>query len=461
MTGGRVDCYERLDKDKLSQVLNDKFEFYLEKKDNKTQVIDCPDALTRNIISASRWDGMPHLKGIIKLPVLKLDGTVTMANGYDSESQYLLDFDPKKFDLKANPTMADALEAYLVLMDLISECAVASPKSRSGILAMLLTAVSRSSYEYAPLFAISANTPGAGKGALTELATVLATGSPDSGMTTFNPEEVEFKKALLATLQRGSPVVSFDNIDRRHELGGSNLESALTSPNFSGRMLGTNDMASFPTKVLWLANGNRLRISIDMCRRTIMIYLDAKEENILEKSYSRDMIRYAMQNRGKLVSACLTILQAFILEKPQIDVKPMNGYFEWSNLVRNSIIWLGEPDPVPTSDEIFSRDGIDEKRCILDNLLEAWHGSFGCLPKTSREVISAAITSDPGIQHKDNLRLALIDVAKDRNGDLSSTVLGNYLSNNAGNRIGNKRFGKSSGHTKKGVYWQVEQLASD
>jgi putative DNA primase/helicase len=451
MTGQRVDCYERLNVDKLTQVLNDKFKFFTGSKE-KPKTVNCPQEIAKNIHSASRWPGMPILKGIIKLPVLRADGSVTLKSGYDEESEYLLDFDPKKFTLKTKPTQQNAFKSLESLKNLLCECAFAKEKDRSGALAMLLTAVSRNFYEYAPLFAISANTPGAGKGALTQVATILATGSIDSGMTTFNPEEVEFKKALLSTLQRGSPVVSFDNIDRRHELGGANLESALTSPTFSGRMLGTNEMASFPTKVLWLANGNRLRLSLDMSRRTILINLDAKDENILEKEYKRNLIPFVMKNRGQIVSDCLTILQAFLTEKPDVPIKPLNGYIEWSLLIRNSLMWLGVPDPVPTSEEIFSLDGIDEQRSDLANLLSVWYSQNQTTPITAKAMIQDT-REMPLIQS------VLSDVASDKKGMVSAKQLGYYLRSNCGIRIGNKRFMKSEKKGEDGIQWQIEVLA--
>jgi len=448
-TDNRVDCYERLTVEKLTQVLNDKFSFKVKKAGGEDKEINCPAEIAKNIHSASRWPGMPMLKGIIKLPVLRLDGSVTMRNGYDAESQYLLDFNPKDFKLKANPTRKDAEAGLALLKDLISESALIDNKSKAGVLAMLLTAVSRNSYDYAPLFAISANTPGAGKGALTQVATIFASGTVDSGMTTFNPEEVEFKKALLSTLQRGTPVVSFDNVNRRHELGGSELESALTSPNFSGRMLGTNENGTFSTKVLWLANGNRLRLSIDMSRRTILITLDAKEENILDKEYQRDLIGYTLKNRGELVSAALTILQAYLQSKEPVGVKPLNGYVQWSAVVRNALIWIGEPDPTPTSKEIFSLDGIDEERSLLNNLLETWYSSNG----------SAAISAKNMLKQSNDQPLimsVLCDVATDKRGGISASALGYYLRGVQGTRVGNKRFIKDMENEGEGVRWKVE-----
>lgn len=453
-TGKKVGCCERLSLEKLTAVLDDKFQFYVDTKDGE-KVVNCPAGVAKHFYHSSRWEGLPYLKGIINLPVLRMDGSVTIRPGYDKESGYLLDFTPEKFNLILEPTLDDAVNALAELRDLIDECAFADPKSRSAALSMFLTAVSRSAYSFAPLFAITANTPGAGKGALTEVATLLATGKRYSGMTTFHPEEVEFKKSLIATLQSGSSVVCFDNVDRRHEFGGANLETALTSTEFTGRMLGANANGSFSTQLLFLANGNRMRLTLDMSRRTILMTLDAKEENILEKTYSRDMVSHVEANRGRYVSAALTILQAYLREKPTVDIKPLNGYLEWSKLIRNSLIWLGEADPVPTSGDIFSLDGIEEKRHDLYALMDAWQEAFQVdpSPKTAKQIVSAA-------QGIPKLSSALEDVAKDfkAGGKVTPTALGYYLRGNCGTRVGNMRIVKAPCNNNEGVKWILETL---
>jgi putative DNA primase/helicase len=459
-TNGKVDCCEHLTVDKLIQELDDRFTFFGWKKAKEgfqKVIVDCPLRIGKNVHSASRWNALPKIKGILKLPVLKLDGTIVAKSGYDDDSEYLIDFDHNQFKFKTNPTKEDALSALALLKDLISESALADDKSRAGVIAMLLTAVSRNTFDYAPLFAISANSPGAGKGALTQVATIFATGNSSEGLTTFNPEEVEFKKTLLSTLQRGSSVVSFDNINRNHVFGGAEIEAALTSPTFSGRMLGGNEIASFSTKVLWLANGNKLRLSLDMGRRTILIHLDAKEENILEKEYKRDMVSLAIANRGEYVSAALTLLQAFLLERPVVGVKPLNGFTQWSNVVRNALIWLGEVDPVPTSSEIYSLDGIDEQRAILANLLHSWNAAHGTRHITAREIISMAT----GEYANQGLKSALTDCAIDRYGQMSTVKLGQFLRSNADIRVNNMRFIKAKVDRNDVVCWAIEIFSED
>ncbi|MGL5065755.1 MAG: hypothetical protein ACRC62_37780 [Microcoleus sp.] len=456
-TNNKVDCCQKLDADKITQAFDDRFAFFQTKKTQKGETsvsIDCPVSIAKNFYNASRWDPLPKLTGIIKLPVLKMDGTVCMGKGYDSGTGYLMDFDEKEFCLKEKPNKKDAIEALKILKDLISESSFEDDRSRSGALSMLLTAASRNSYDYAPLHAISANTPGAGKGTLTQLATIFATGKPNEGMTTFNPEETELKKSLVSAFMKGSSVISFDNISRSHVFGGAEIEMALTNLIYSGRILGGNEMGAFSTKVLWLANGNKLNLTLDMGRRTILIVLDSKEENAFEKEYQRDLIPYAIKNRGKLVSAALTILQAFLLEKPLIQVRPLNSFVQWSNVVRNALIWLGEADPAPNSKSIYELDGIDEERAGLAYLLDIWLELYGKTSVTAREVVNRAI----GSNGNERLRTALTEVALDKKGQLTSNSLGKYLRSHAGVRIGNMRFIKAGIADKHQnvVQWQIE-----
>lgn len=178
----------------------------------------------------------------------------------------------------------------------------------------------------------------------------------------------------------------------------------------------------------------------------------AKEENILEKEYKRDLIGNVTKNRGLYVSAALTILQAFLIEKPVVDVKPLSGFNQWSGLVRNALIWLGEVDPVPTSSEIYALDGIDEERAVLGNLLHAWYSANGKTAMTGQEVIASA----SGEYGNPALKAALTDCALDRFGQISAKSLGYYLRANADVRVNDMRFIKARTDRRGLICWQIE-----
>ena len=119
------------------------------------------------------------------------------------------------------------------------------------------------------------------------------------------------RKKVVSTLLTGTPIVNIDNVDRR--LGGGILEMILTAEIYRERILGKSQDVILDTQRLWTANGNNLQLTRDMVRRIILVELDAKTERPEQRTFSRDIETYTLENRGKLVSAAITIIQAYLL----------------------------------------------------------------------------------------------------------------------------------------------------
>ena len=424
---------------------------------------DCPTILAKLILVMGRWPKLPVLRGTAYLPLLSKEGEIISAPGYHAGTGYLLDFDPADYCIKSSPTKSDAIAALAILKDLLAEFCFKADVDRSTALALLLTAVSRRLYPLAPLFAVNAHQPGTGKGTLITLACILATGNKEAGVTPFTDDEIEMGKKVLATLLSGCPIVNIDNVDRR--LGGGTLERVLTTEWYTDRILGLSKNVTCSTQVLWTANGNNLAFTTDMARRTLLIELDAGLENPETRVFSRDIEAYATENRGKLVSAALTMLQAFLLAgSPDLtdrDGSPINpptlgSYGGWDSIVRRTLLWLGEPDPVQSQQTIKN---FDDGRIQLISFLEAWYHRQ-LPPQTARDLIKCAGASGDSQDGDtpDDLHSALLDICLDRQGQLSTRLLGYYLKKHtgvvaAGYRI--ERLAKGM----HGVQWQVKQIS--
>jgi len=108
----------------------------------------------------------------------------------------------------------------------------------------------------------------------------------------------------------------------------------------------------------------------------------------------RDFEEFTHTNRGKLVAAALTTLKSYIVADFSHKKQPRLGSFEgWSDLVRSSLTWLGQPDPVETQAEIVAQD--DERQSLLA-LLQFWYDSYMSVPKTAKEVCLGAIQTGSG-----------------------------------------------------------------
>jgi hypothetical protein len=466
---GRSDVIEILNHDKLKNSIDNRVSFFRIAGEDEAEVpLDCPLVLSKHILSESRWPLLQKLEGISNIPLLQLDGSIVSTPGYDEGTGYLLEFNAEDFKLMECPTKEDAIKSLDILKEIIKESEFKTEVDRTGALAMFLTAVSRKLYDLAPLFAVDATRPGIGKGTLIEMVTMIVTGEKAGGtLITFDPDETEFKKKLLSTLMEGLPILNIDNV-KDGELGGATIESALTTGIFKERFLGLSKNIHVSTKILWTANGNNLRLSKDMQRRSIIIKLDSNVPNLDQRSFSMsdyELSLYLKHNRAKLVSAALTVLQAFLLAQPVMDwPKPIGSFAQWDFLVRRALLWLEQEDPVKTQEQFKAEDDTESE---IESLLTAWHDVFGKEEQLVKNLVAKVedkyFLTDPKVQA---LRSALMDFCYDYRAQMFNTrALANKLRDNKGTMAGPYKLIRSTtgqradgSPGKKGSYWYVERV---
>ena len=142
---------------------------------------------------------------------------------------------------------------------------------------------------------------------LVDLASILATGHKVGVIAYNDPQEGE--KRLATVLMRGDPIIALDNCEA--PLEGVLLNQALTQYQVELRILGQSKMVSAQTKALITATGNDLVIKGDMIRRGVTGRLDPKCEQPEIRQFDYDPIADAMENRGEIVAAMLTVLRAY------------------------------------------------------------------------------------------------------------------------------------------------------
>ena len=262
------------------------------------------------------------LNGIVESPTLRGDGTLLDSPGYDVQSGLFGDFEGSGWQIPSKPTRADARDAMQLLHDVVSETLFASNVHRSVWVAGLLTVVGR---EYArgnvPLFAVSANHRGAGKGTLVDLASAIATGRP---ATKWSPpagrrsdSEAEEDKRLTTVALNGTRIMLYDNVRAGEPIGMPALDRALTvgadssMGMISGRVLGRNVEAKAPWRVVIWVTGNNLTTRGNLERRVLLCRLHTDLENPQDRPFKRRTpVDYALNRRRELLTACLTILLA-------------------------------------------------------------------------------------------------------------------------------------------------------
>jgi putative DNA primase/helicase len=192
----------------------------------------------------------------------------------------------------------------------------------------------------------------------------------------------------------------------------------------------------------------------DMVRRAVTCDIDPKMERPEERAIDWDAKAEAHKNRGKYVSACLTIMLAYQAAGAPKQTTPLGSFENWSRRVRDAIIWAGLPDPCANASKL--RDADPEKERFLD-VADQWNKHFGSSWKKVAEVI--AVANSTSIPNKDSeLRVALVNIAGAGH-DISANRLAAFLSRYAGRPIEGFKFLSHIGHagTKR---WRLEKSGS-
>jgi hypothetical protein len=183
-----------------------------------------------------------------------------------------------------------------------------------------------------------------------------------------------------------------------------------------------------------LANGNNVVLADDLIRRTIRCALDADTEKPESRTFRKDPLTTVRQDRGAYIAACLTIARAYIVAGKPNCLAPLPSDAGWSDLVRSSLVWLGQADPVNAMATARIADPARQARVLV---FEAWRDDIGvdqfC---TSREIVSLAMVQTNRPVSQQILYGALIEIAEKHGapGQIEPRRLGRWLNKNE-NRI--------------------------
>ena len=413
--------------------------------------IDPPARHAAVLFDSTSYLHLAVLSGLTRQPYLRSDGSLMTAAGYDPDTGVFGVFDARESSVPESPSRAQAEAALAVLKDLLTEFSFGSDTDLAAALSAILTAAVRPSLAHAPMFHARAHMVGSGKSYLCELITAFAT--PQRGTpTTFPRDDEECRKLLLAELLRAPAVIEFDNLTS-DLIAHKSLCTALTSEHISGRILGVSKTATVNTRALFLSNGNNVGPMQDMTRRCITIHLDPGCEVPAARGFKRpELVRDVLRERGRYVSAALTIVRAWIVAgRPMTLCKSLAGYGDWSDLCRQPLLWLGLPDAMQS---VFEAMADDPDRETLDRLLTAWQSVFGKTPAMVRDAVKhASAFNDEHVE----LREVLHDIADER-GEINRRKLGWWIRRHAGRIVNGRRFVRGSGN-RSAEAWQVESVS--
>jgi hypothetical protein len=407
----------------LSQVA----EFYTGVK--KPSPVDPSVRLCETVLDTpSAWGPLKPLRGVSSVPLIDAAGGIHDRPGYHPHSQLYYDGSAPLLQVPETVDHKTALRARDKLLEPFREFKWypgTEAVALSVVLSYILTLVTRFYYALAPLHAIGATVPGAGKGLLAEVCNLIVRGH-DAAITvpvSGRESNEELRKRITALLLRGVDSVLVDNIES--VLGGSIWNALLTAGEWTDRILGGNDAASLPTRVTWAVTGNGISVRGDQIRRTVLATLDPNDEHPERRQFSRHLPTWVLQHRGELLSAAFTILRGYRQAgSPQDGLKLLGRFEDWSRAVAGPIRWLGMPDPTESQEGMAAEDPEAEQ---LDDVLRAIRELFGVNKFTAADLQAAVaghgVTFD---KPRSALREALMAVAGEGNG-LNQRRLGRYL----------------------------------
>jgi hypothetical protein len=208
-------------------------------------------------------------------------------------------------------------------------------------------------------------------------------------------------------------------------------------------------MLSASTRSLFLSSGNNVGPVGDMIRRTVVIELDPKCEHPSARTFTGDPLKEVRSRHSHYVACALTIVRAYLnAGAPKTPCPSFGSFGQWSNWVRQSLMWLGMVDPAGS---VFEQLEVDPVRDMLGRLMQAWHDVYVDKPVRTKHV-----TRDAGINATKHAELydVLEDIAGER-GDISSRRLGIFLSKYEGRRVNGFQIQKHGTIAGNAAQWCV------
>lgn len=392
-----------------------------------------PRDVVRDLLS-SQGMPFPTLTGVVNSPVVRPDGSLLTASGFDATTGlfYLPPFGFSLPPIPDQPSRLDVTSAVDELADVFEDFPYEDEVSRANALGSLLTPVVRPLITGStPLCLYDAPDAGTGKGLHVEVVSIIATGGT-AAVTTAPRSEEEWRKRITSVLWGGQRLVLIDNVEGT--LQSPSLAAAITAPVWQDRLLGKNRQVELPVNVTWLATGNNIRLGGDMARRCYLVRLDARVAQPWRRTGFRhaDLIGCVRYRRPQLVAAVLTLVRAWDVEgRPKPSLLPLGSFQEWVSVVGGILDVAGVSGFLGNLDGMYAK--ADTETPAWTAFFEAWRDWFGERAVTAAAVIEAMNGRDP---RQALLRDLLPDEVAGAKPELRSRVLGTALARREERRFG-------------------------
>jgi hypothetical protein len=428
----------------------------VEKKSGaKVPIIFRRDLAERALSDLDAFPHVQHLRIVSHTPLVRPDGTVLDAPGFDrvSGALYLPERGLRVPVVPPEPDAEDLRAATKLVLTMVQDFPFVSDHDRANYLGCLLIPLIRllvpPPYK---MLIIGAPQRGSGKSLL---ALVMRTIHGGVFRSEIPREEDERRKVITSILDTTSaPVVQFDNVNGA--LKSSVMDGLLTSATWSDRKLGVQVNMELPNDRLWIATGNNIHIGGDMDRRVLWCTIDAGMERPEERPPDvfgiPNLEHWVQANRGELIGALLTMVRAWAVAGQPVDEEPTSDSFgRMTAVLRGVLAHAGVEGVVGHQSAAPLRSDPDAEE--MATFLQAVHRAMGTKQWTCRDLMEQVTDFEGDGIRGDELPLDLGDKLRhNRSGAIKS--LGRWLSHHK-DQVSHGLVVRGHGSGKDALQWQV------
>lgn len=198
-------------------------------------------------------------------------------------------------------------------------------------------------------FVFDANSQRSGKTLLAKIAVMPLYGSFKGQPYKSNDETLS--KLLDSEMLEGSNYICFDNV--KGYLGSQSLEGLMTTPGYTGRVLGKTQMFTVKNRVSLFFTGNGCTLSPDMVHRCLVCRLFVPEGDVQERavmSIIDEPWLMDLENRRNVLSALWGIVRAWSdagePKAKDFGFKPRVGFEQWGGIIGGIVGFAGFGNPL-------------------------------------------------------------------------------------------------------------------
>lgn len=338
-----------------------------QKVEQKSPASMMPDCARATLESRQFLDALRRIErvNLVRMPVLRSDGRIELLpEGYDEESEILT--------VNSGITINEGLtpvEGATILRDYLAEFPVIDDRSLAVAVAEMVALYVHGLQELTANrmgFLYKSNKVRSGKSLLAQFGISGPYGLAE-GQTLGTQEEL--KKLLDATALLGSPYLFFDNLTGH--VKSNLLEGFMTTPVWTGRVMGTQKTFKAPKGTIVIITGNNLTTSPDIAERVLVCSLHTEEADPQSRKLKRIFTSQYLARattRSDLLSALWAMVRGWVAIRgtQERSWRRIAGFEEWSDLIGGIVTAAGFADPLakPKEEEMTNREELDAHELV-------------------------------------------------------------------------------------------------